>query len=170
LSGAVQLSLKPPSTTTMNHSTLPDDFLVWEQVVIDMPFLLEDLPFLNNFHGPEVSVYEVLAILASPPYVTHLHHTKSLRSVRLTTPYSSTTIPVANLQPTHDMHNNCTASATGQNNNSFTSYKKSCKICITHEIRCIPIEGSNPKICVRYEDKGLICEFEQKKPYVRTKH
>jgi hypothetical protein len=41
--------------------------LLWEEDYISMPFLLEDLPFLNNFHGPEVSVYEVLRILADPP-------------------------------------------------------------------------------------------------------
>jgi hypothetical protein len=32
-----------------------------------MPFLLDDLPFLEEFRGPEVSIFEVLEILADPP-------------------------------------------------------------------------------------------------------
>lgn len=32
-----------------------------------MPFLLEELPFLEQFDGPEVTLQEILHILANPP-------------------------------------------------------------------------------------------------------
>jgi hypothetical protein len=62
-------------TSTSSRSPSPQLFtlamtyhgqLLREESYIQMPFLLEYLPFLNLFDGPEVSVYEVLAILANP--------------------------------------------------------------------------------------------------------
>jgi hypothetical protein len=41
--------------------------LLWEEDYISMPFLLEHLPFLAEFNGPEVSIHEILYILANPP-------------------------------------------------------------------------------------------------------
>ncbi|KAK5999407.1 hypothetical protein QM012_005532 [Aureobasidium pullulans] len=54
----------PPSTMSHEQLAREHDQLVYEQSMLDMPFLEEDLAFLAEFDGhPEVSVHEVLDIL-----------------------------------------------------------------------------------------------------------
>jgi hypothetical protein len=86
-------------------------------------------------------------------------------------------IPVTNDQTDETMHgsnqpmNNTTTPPVTNHQTSRTvrGLKKSCKTCIGRKIKCVVMEGSDPKICERCEEKGLACEFEAKKPYVRTK-
>jgi hypothetical protein len=51
----------------MSRNMSPPDLLIPEQEFIEMPFLLEDLPFLAEFSGPEVTIDEALWLLANPP-------------------------------------------------------------------------------------------------------
>lgn len=45
--------------------------------------------------------------------------------------------------------------------------RRSCVRCHTRKMKCIILPGSTPKLCTECAKKGLACEFEQKKPYVR---
>jgi len=48
-----------------------------------------------------------------------------------------------------------------------TKYRKSCQRCHTRKLKCVIVEGSDPKLCTECAKKGLTCVFEEKKQYTR---
>jgi len=70
-------------------------------------------------------------------------------------------------------HNNAHANRSilgtgnGQPNNIIGTFRKSCQRCHVRKMKCVIVEGSNPKVCTEYHKKGLACGFEEKKTYSR---
>ena len=56
---------------------------------------------------------------------------------------------------------------TGHLNNTIGTFRKSCQRCYVRKMKCVIVEGSNPKVCTEYHKKGLACVFEEKKTYSR---
>jgi len=48
-----------------------------------------------------------------------------------------------------------------------TKLRKSCNRCHGRKLKCIIVQGTDPKFCTECQKKGLTCVFEAKKPYVR---
>jgi len=48
-----------------------------------------------------------------------------------------------------------------------TKLRKSCNRCHGRKLKCVIVEGAEPKVCTECAKKGLTCIFEEKKQYTR---